>query len=180
MWRSWVDRLNTTTADSEETTKPLYEAEKELGPSELQQRQVNQKELLELCSKVYAQSNSADDNVKRHYYCLVFYDCFETKTVDPSLQGTTAVLTSEILPKFVKLHEKYIDDIEKSVGDSRNLAAIITKSFITGIRRVPEALGRLRTSLNLLTQIQSKSHLYYHAAALGILAKEMASYIMHC
>jgi hypothetical protein len=90
------------------------------------------------------------------------------------------VLTSQILPKFVKLHEKYVDDIEKSVGDSRNLAAIITKSFITGIRRVPEALGRLRTSLNLLTQLQSKSHLYYHAAALRILTKEMASCSLNC
>src|ERR1700742_2769338 len=96
------------------------------------------------------------------------------------LQGSTAVLTSQILPKFVKLHEKYVDDIEKSVGDSRNLAAIITKSFITGIRRVPEALGRLRTSLNLLTQLQSKSHLYYHAAALRILTKEMASCSLNC
>ncbi|CAM0141774.1 unnamed protein product [Umbelopsis sp. WA50703] len=123
MWRSWVDRLNTASVDAEGITKPLYEAEKELEPSDLQQRQENQKELLELCSQVYTRSNSGDDNVKIH--------------------GSTAVLTSQILPKFVKLHEKYVDDIEKSVGDSRNLAAIITKSFITGIRRQDPVIALL-------------------------------------
>jgi hypothetical protein len=73
----------------------------------------------------------------------------------------------------VKLHETYIDDIENSVGDSRNLAALITKSFITGIRKVPEALGKLRTSFNLLNQLQSRSNLYYHIVALKILTREM-------
>lgn len=83
------------------------------------------------------------------------------------------MLTTQILPQFAKLHEKYTDDIEKSVGDSRTLAALITKSFITGIRKVPEALGKLRTSLNLLNQLQSKSNLYYHIVSLEILTKEM-------
>jgi hypothetical protein len=83
------------------------------------------------------------------------------------------MLGTQILPQFVKLHETYIDDIENSVGDSRNLAALITKSFITGIRKVPEALGKLRTSFNLLNQLQSKDNLYYHIVALEILTKEM-------
>lgn len=83
------------------------------------------------------------------------------------------MLTTQILPQFTKVHAVYVDDIETSVGDSRTLAALITKSFITGIRKVPEALGKLRTSLNLLNQLQSKSHLYYHVIALKILTKEM-------
>jgi hypothetical protein len=37
MWRSWVDRLNTASADAEETERHLYDAEKHLTQTELQQ-----------------------------------------------------------------------------------------------------------------------------------------------
>ncbi|KAI9289228.1 hypothetical protein BC943DRAFT_300701 [Umbelopsis sp. AD052] len=149
MWRSWVDRLNTATTDAEETERQLYDAEKHLSPSELQQRQIEQEALRLLCSKAYERSEGLNEN------------------------DIAEMLGTQILPQFVKLHETYIDDIENSVGDSRNLAALITKSFITGIRKVPEALGKLRTSFNLLNQLQSKANLYYHIVALEILTKEM-------
>ncbi|KAI9493852.1 hypothetical protein BDB00DRAFT_938645 [Zychaea mexicana] len=132
MWRSWVDRINATNKESEQSSDVDVPA---VSPEVLQRREQEHNELRQLLSQ------ALDPRID------------EKESSDLFLQ--------EFLPKFCAIWEAHKEDhVFAAIDDARSFIAKLTRSLLGGIRRVPEQKSKGESSQVLMDNLRSRSHMY--------------------
>ncbi|KAI7848518.1 hypothetical protein BDC45DRAFT_305100 [Circinella umbellata] len=142
MWRSWVDRINATNKESEQFTDGTSTP---ISPETLERRENEQNELRELLSKA----------------------------LDPRIgeKESSDVFLDEFLPKFCTTWETYKEDhVFTAIDDARSFMAKLTRSLLSGIRRVPEQKSKAESSQVLMDNLRSKSHMYNVIRTIRVIA----------